>query len=159
VASGLSAHLFAAVISIGPSLSQNKHFNSVRPLKLGMGTIRFLQCKQSVRRSSMVTSFVRPSTPFRNFGSKAALQPFGVMCMEEVINRVMGTYGMMVNLTPREAQATRERLTAHLARMDADEKALAVEGLRFLRGPDRVARRRIARIGNSAAAVRKELAV
>lgn len=79
--------------------------------------------------------------------------------MEEVINRVMDTYGMMVNLTPREAQATRERLTAHLARMDADEKALAVEGLRFLRGPDRVARRRIARIGNSAAAVRKELAV
>ena len=79
--------------------------------------------------------------------------------MEEVINRVMDTYGMMVNLTPREAQATRERLTAHLARMDADEKVLAVEGLRFLRGPDRVARRRIAKIGNSAAAVRKELAV
>jgi len=79
--------------------------------------------------------------------------------MEEVINRVMETYGMMVNLTPREAQATRERLTAHLARMDADEKVLAVEGLRFLRGPDRVARRRIAKIGNSAAAVRKELAV
>ena len=79
--------------------------------------------------------------------------------MDEVINRVMGTYGMMVNLPPREAQATRERLTAHLARMDADEKALAVEGLRFLRGPDRVARRRIARIGNSAAAVRKELVV
>jgi hypothetical protein len=54
--------------------------------------------------------------------------------MEEVINRVMDTYGMMVNLTPREAQATRERLTAHLARMDADEKALAVEGLRFCAG-------------------------
>ena len=79
--------------------------------------------------------------------------------MEEVINRVMGAYGMMVNLTPGEAQATRERLTAHLAGMDADEKTLAVEGLRFLRGPHRVARRRIARIGSSAAAVRKELAV
>jgi hypothetical protein len=51
-----------------------------------MGTIRFPQCKQSVTRSSLVG----PSAPFRNFGSKAALQPFVVMRMEEVINRVMG---------------------------------------------------------------------
>jgi hypothetical protein len=73
--------------------------------------------------------------------------------MEKVIDRVMRTYGLMVNLIPEEAQATRERLTAHLAGMDADEKALAVEGLRFLRGPGRVARRRTARFGNSATAV------
>ena len=45
----------------------------------------------------------------------------------------------------REAQATRERLTEYLAGMDADETALAVEGLRYLRGPGRVARRRMAR--------------
>jgi CHASE1-domain containing sensor protein len=51
----------------------------------------------------------------------------------------------MANLTPEEVQATRERLTAHLAGMDVDEKALAVEGLRYLRGPDRVSKRRIAR--------------
>jgi len=37
-------------------LSQNKHFNSVRPLKLGMGTVRFPQCKQRVTQSSMATS-------------------------------------------------------------------------------------------------------
>jgi hypothetical protein len=46
VASGLSAHLFAAVVSIGSSSSQNKHFNSVRPLGLGVDTILFPQCKQ-----------------------------------------------------------------------------------------------------------------
>jgi hypothetical protein len=49
---------------------------------------------------------------------------------------------LMANLTPEEAQATRERLAEYLAGIDADEKALAVEGLRYLRGPDRVARRR-----------------
>jgi hypothetical protein len=49
------SHLFAAVISIGSSLSQNKHFNSVRPLELGIGTILFPQCKQRVTQS-MVTS-------------------------------------------------------------------------------------------------------
>ena len=41
----------------------------------------------------------------------------------------------MANLTPEEAQATRERLAEYLAGMDVDEKALAVEGLRYLRGP------------------------
>ena len=43
VASGPSAHLFVAS---GSSLSQNTHFNSVRPLKLGAGTILLPQCKQ-----------------------------------------------------------------------------------------------------------------
>ena len=65
--------------------------------------------------------------------------------MQAAIDRVMQAFTMMANLTPEEAQATRERLAAHLAGMDADEKALAVEGLRYLRGPGRVARRRMAR--------------
>ena len=65
--------------------------------------------------------------------------------MQAAIDRVMQAFTMMANLTPEEAQATRERLTEHLAGMDADEKALAVEGLRYLRGPGRVARRRMAR--------------
>ena len=65
--------------------------------------------------------------------------------MQAAIDRVMQAYTMMANLTPEEAQATRERLKAHLAGMDADEKTLAVEGLRYLRGPDRVARRRMTR--------------
>ena len=65
--------------------------------------------------------------------------------MQVAIDRVMQAFTMMANLTPEEAQATRERLAEYLAGMDADEKALAVEGLRYLRGPDRVARRRMAR--------------
>ena len=60
MASGLSAHLFAAVISIGSSLSQNKHFNSVRPLELGIGTILFPQCKQRVTLSISLL----PGPPF-----------------------------------------------------------------------------------------------
>jgi len=65
--------------------------------------------------------------------------------MQAAIDRVMQAFTLMANLTPEEAQVTRERLAKYLAGMDADEKALAVEGLRYLRGPDRVARRRMAR--------------
>ena len=65
--------------------------------------------------------------------------------MQAAIDRIMQAFTMMTNLTPEEAQATRERLTEYLARIDADETALAVEGLRYLRGPGRVARRRMAR--------------
>ena len=65
--------------------------------------------------------------------------------MQAAIDRVMQAFTLMANLTPEEAQATRERLVEYLAGMDADEKALAVEGLRYLRGPGRDARRRMAR--------------
>jgi hypothetical protein len=64
--------------------------------------------------------------------------------MQAAIDRVMQTFTMMASLTLEEARAARERLTAHLANMDADEKRLAVEGLRYLRGPDRTSKRRIA---------------
>ena len=62
--------------------------------------------------------------------------------MQTAIDRVMQAFTLMANLTLEEAQATRERLAEYFAGMDADEKALAVEGLRYLRGPNRVARRR-----------------
>ena len=65
--------------------------------------------------------------------------------MQAAIDRVLETYGLMVNLTVEEEQAMRRRLEKHLAGMQADEKALAVEGLRYLRGPGGVARRRMAR--------------
>ena len=65
--------------------------------------------------------------------------------MQEAIDRVMQAYTMIANLTPEQARATRERLATHLAGIEADEKALAVEGLRYLRGPDRITKRRIAR--------------
>ena len=65
--------------------------------------------------------------------------------MQAAIDRVLETYGLMVNLTVEEEQATRRRLEKHLAGMQADDNALAVEGLRYLRGPGRDARRRMAR--------------
>ena len=65
--------------------------------------------------------------------------------MQTAVDRVMQTYAMMVDLTPEEEEVTRQKLERHLAGMDVDEKALAVEGLRYLRGPGRAARRRMAR--------------
>ncbi|MGY2904627.1 hypothetical protein [Bradyrhizobium sp. URHC0002] len=62
--------------------------------------------------------------------------------MQKAIDRVMYAYTMIANLTAKEAEATRERLAAHLAGMGENETTLAVEGMRYLRGPDRVARRR-----------------
>ena len=65
--------------------------------------------------------------------------------MQAAIDRVLQTLRHDGDLTSEEEQATRRRLEKHLAGMQADEKALAVEGLRYLRGPGRVARRRMAR--------------
>jgi hypothetical protein len=54
--------------------------------------------------------------------------------MQAAIDRVMQTYTMIVNLNPDEERAARQRVTDHLAgKPDADEQALAVEGLRYLR--------------------------
>jgi flagellar motility protein MotE (MotC chaperone) len=50
--------------------------------------------------------------------------------MQTAIDRVMQAFTVMANLTLEEAQATRERLAEYFAGMDADEKALAIEGLR-----------------------------
>ena len=45
----------------------------------------------------------------------------------------MKTYGMIVNPTPDEERAARERVISHLAnKLDADERVLAIEGLRYL---------------------------
>jgi len=50
------------------------------------------------------------------------------------VDRVMKTYGMIVNLTADEERATREKVISYLAeRLAADEKALTIEGLRYLR--------------------------
>ena len=50
--------------------------------------------------------------------------------MQSAVDRVMEAYTLMVTLTPDEQKVTRQRLERHLAAMDADEKALAVERLR-----------------------------
>jgi hypothetical protein len=41
--------------------------------------------------------------------------------MQTPIDRVMQAYGMMVNLTPEQERAARERLESHLAEIGADD--------------------------------------
>jgi hypothetical protein len=54
--------------------------------------------------------------------------------MQAAIDRVMQTYGMIVNLTPEEERNIRERVAMFLATAKTeDETKLAVEGLRYLR--------------------------
>ena len=51
----------------------------------------------------------------------------------------MRAYGLMVNLTPEEEQAARDRLEQFLKDKTDDTRKLAVEGMKFLRG-DRISR-------------------
>jgi len=54
--------------------------------------------------------------------------------MQTAIDRVMHTYGMLVNLTAEQEQEARERVSSFLAKAETDdENKLAVEGLRYLR--------------------------
>ncbi len=54
--------------------------------------------------------------------------------MQAAIDRVMGTYGMLVNLTVEQEQDARQRVSSFLAQAKTDdENKLAVEGLRYLR--------------------------
>jgi hypothetical protein len=54
--------------------------------------------------------------------------------MQDVVEQVMRAYGLMVNLTPEEEQAARERLKQFLKDRSDDTHKLAVEGVKFLRG-------------------------
>ena len=145
IASGPSAHFCVSAISIGSSRSQNTHFNSVRPVVAGTGTIRFPHCKHRVTRSTAVLPFDGSTFWNGTFVPELSSLLREGIAMQEAMNRIMQAYTMIANLTPEQAQATRERLAAHLAGVDADERALAVEGLRYLRGLDRVSRRRVTR--------------
>jgi hypothetical protein len=54
--------------------------------------------------------------------------------MQAAIDRVMKTYGMLVDLTAQQEQAAREKVSSFLASAHIDdENKLAVEGLRYLR--------------------------
>jgi hypothetical protein len=58
----------------------------------------------------------------------------GRIKMQAAIDRVMQTYGMIVNLSLDQEKAAREKVSSHLAeRPNASEQQLAVEGLRYLR--------------------------
>ena len=54
--------------------------------------------------------------------------------MEDVIDQVMRTYGMMVNLTAIEEQSARERLAEFLKDKNDNTRKLTVEGVKYLRG-------------------------
>jgi hypothetical protein len=61
--------------------------------------------------------------------------------VDDVIERVLRTYALMVTLTPSEEQVARESLERYLADKSDDTRRLAVEGVKFLRG-DRTPRAR-----------------
>jgi hypothetical protein len=59
---------------------------------------------------------------------------FQEISMQAAIDRVMHTYGMIENLSPKEKRLARQKVTSYLAeKPDASEHALAVEGLLYLR--------------------------
>jgi hypothetical protein len=54
--------------------------------------------------------------------------------MQAAIDRVMHTYGLLVNLTAEQEQVAREKVSNFLVSAHTDdENKLAVEGLRYLR--------------------------
>ena len=54
--------------------------------------------------------------------------------MQAAIDRVMKTYGMLVNLTAQQEQAARANVSSFLANAHTDdENKLVIEGLRYLR--------------------------
>jgi hypothetical protein len=58
----------------------------------------------------------------------------GRTSMQAAIDRVMNTYGMIVNLTLEEEQAVREKVSRFLADAKTDdERQLAIQGLQYLR--------------------------
>jgi len=54
--------------------------------------------------------------------------------MEKAIDRVMQTYGMIVNLTPAEELVVREKVSRFLGqKSEDDEQKLTIAGLRYVR--------------------------
>jgi hypothetical protein len=54
--------------------------------------------------------------------------------MQAAIDRIMQTYGMIVNLTTEQERDVREKVSIFLAGAETkDETKLAIEGLKFLR--------------------------
>jgi hypothetical protein len=54
--------------------------------------------------------------------------------MEQAIDRVMHTYGMIVNLTPADEQVVREKVSKFLGqKSEDDEQKLTIAGLQYVR--------------------------
>jgi hypothetical protein len=64
--------------------------------------------------------------------------------MQAAIDRVIQTYGMMVNLTPRQEAEARQKVSNFLKDKVGDEHMLAVAGLKYLLGHVTKVRRRAA---------------
>jgi hypothetical protein len=69
--------------------------------------------------------------------------------MQAAIDRVMQTYGMMVNLTPGQEAEAREKISSFLKDKAGDEHSLAVEGLKYLLGRVTTPRRRPAHLSTA----------
>ncbi|MBR1237984.1 hypothetical protein [Bradyrhizobium sp. AUGA SZCCT0182] len=63
--------------------------------------------------------------------------------MQTAIDRVMKTYGMMVNLTSEQERQARDEVARFLESKRFDERTLAVEGLKYLRARSSRRRERI----------------
>jgi hypothetical protein len=62
--------------------------------------------------------------------------------MQTVIDRVMQTYGLMVNLTPAQEADVRKKVSSFLKEKAGDDHLLAVESLQHLLGHNTRRRRR-----------------
>jgi hypothetical protein len=69
--------------------------------------------------------------------------------MQAAIDRVMQTYGMMVNLTRAQETEARQKVSNFLKEKVGDEHNLAVEGLKYLLGHDTKPRRRAAHLSTA----------
>ena len=69
--------------------------------------------------------------------------------MQAAIDRVMQTYGMMVNLTPGQEAEARQKVSNFLKDKGGDEHNLAVEGLKYLLGHVTTPRRRAAHLSTA----------
>ena len=69
--------------------------------------------------------------------------------MQAAIDRVMQTYGMMVNLTPEQKVEVRQKVSKFLKEKVGDEHDLAVEGLKYLLGHVTKPRRRAAHLSTA----------
>jgi hypothetical protein len=95
--------------------------------------IGLLQCGQRLA-SMAIPPFFAITLPWNKSSPRALGVLQGENKMQAAIDRVMQTYGMIVNLSLDEERAAREKVSSHLAeRPNASEQQLAVEGLRYLR--------------------------
>jgi hypothetical protein len=69
--------------------------------------------------------------------------------MQAAIDRVMQSYGMMMNLTPVQEAEAREKVSNFLKHKGGDEHDLAVEGLKYLLGHVTKRRRREAHLSTA----------